>query len=101
MEIIAAVLLVVSASIFVTSALGLWRMPDFYCRIHTVGMTDTLGIFCLLLALILLVGDLVVGVKLAFLGLMIIVINPVVSHMIGRTGYRRKMPARRNPEKKG
>ncbi len=95
MEIAAAILLILSVLVFATSALGLWRMPDFYCRIHTVGMTDTLGIFALILALILLTGDLLVGVKLVFLGLMILVINPVVAHLIGRAGYERKVPTAR------
>ena len=92
MEIVAAISLILSLVIFVTSAVGLLRFPDYFCRIHAVGMTDTAGIFFLTVALVILAGDVVVGVKLVFLGLMIVVINPVLSHLIGRVGHERKVP---------
>jgi multicomponent Na+:H+ antiporter subunit G len=92
MEIVATISLILSLIIFLSSAVGLWRFPDYYCRIHAVGMTDTAGIFFLIFALVLLAGDVVVAVKLIFLGIMIVVINPVVSHLIGHVGHDRNVP---------
>ena len=45
-----ALLLVLGASIILTGALGLLRLPTFYQRMHGPAITVTLGAGCLLLA---------------------------------------------------
>lgn len=93
MEWLALFFLVLSCIIFLSSLLGLWRLPDVYNRLHAVGMSDTLGIFTLIIALILLTDIFHVNVKLLFVGLMILIINPVITHLIARSARWRRLPA--------
>src|SRR3546814_7734167 len=39
-DIVAGVLLVAGAAFILIGAIGLWRLPDFYTRLHAAGITD-------------------------------------------------------------
>ena len=49
-EIIVAVLLVASGGLALTAALGLWRLPDFFLRMHAPALASTLGAWLVTLA---------------------------------------------------
>ena len=49
-EIIVAVLLVASGGLALTAALGLWRLPDFFLRMHAPSLASTLGAWLVTLA---------------------------------------------------
>jgi len=42
-EVVVAVLLLASGAIVLTAALGLWRLPDFFQRMHAPALASTLG----------------------------------------------------------
>jgi len=42
-DIIVAVLLLASGALVLTAALGLWRLPDFFLRMHAPALASTLG----------------------------------------------------------
>lgn len=50
----AALLLVVSGLITLIGSLGLLRLPTFYARLHSPTLGNTLGVFCVLLASIII-----------------------------------------------
>ena len=54
LAILVSVLLVLSGIISVTGALGLVRLKHFYSRIHAPTLGNTLGVFFMLLAMVLL-----------------------------------------------
>lgn len=49
-EWIVAALLVASGGTVFTAALGLWRLPDFFQRLHAPALASTLGIWAVVLA---------------------------------------------------
>ena len=49
-EIVVAVLLVASGGLVLTAALGLWRLPDFFLRMHAPALASTLGAWLVTLA---------------------------------------------------
>ena len=49
-EIIVAMLLVASGGLALTAALGLWRLPDFFLRMHAPALASTLGAWLVTLA---------------------------------------------------
>src|SRR5690625_1515950 len=55
-SIAAAVLIVLSGIITFTGTLGLVRLRHFYSRMHAPTLGNTLGVFCMLLALMLVFG---------------------------------------------
>ena len=51
-EAVVALLLVFSGIVVFASALGLWRLPDFFMRMHAPALATTLGAWLLTLATI-------------------------------------------------
>ncbi len=70
-------------------ALGLVRMPDFYTRMHSASVTDTLGAGLILLGLMLQAGLTLVTAKLIMLGLLIFFTSPASSHALARAAMLR------------
>lgn len=71
---------------------GLLRLPDLYTRMHAMGKCDTLGAGLILIALMLLIGDITNITKLFLIGVMIATINPIITHLIAKTAYNRGTP---------
>jgi len=71
---------------------GLLRLPDLYTRMHAMGKCDTLGAGLMLIALMLLIGDITNITKLFLIGVMIATINPIITHLIAKTAYNRGTP---------
>ncbi len=82
------IFLVLGLFFFISGTLGIWRLPDPLSRLHAGGMGDTLGLGFLLLALIIDQQDLGLTVKFLFLGLMVIIINPVITHLVASLEYK-------------
>ena len=70
-------------------AIGLLRLPDFYTRIHAAGMTDTLGVWLLLLGLACQAGWGMVLIKLAMLGAFCLLTSPLSSHALAKAAWLR------------
>lgn len=83
-EAIGAGLLLFGCVIVLLGAIGLLRLPDFYCRLHSAGVIDTLGTGMTLLGLLLLAGSLLIAAKLLMLALIIFFLSPAVSHALAK-----------------
>ena len=46
-EILVAVLLLASGVVVLLAALGLWRLPDFFSRMHSPALASTIGAWCM------------------------------------------------------
>lgn len=66
----------------VVGALGLLRLPDFYTRMHAIGITDTLGLDLILFGLMLQAGFSLVAVKLFFIGAFLFFTSPTSTHAV-------------------
>jgi multicomponent Na+:H+ antiporter subunit G len=71
----------------ISGSLGLLRFPDFYTRMHAVGVTDTLGAIMILVGLMLLSTDFVVLAKLAMIILLTLLIGPTTSHVLAKAAF--------------
>ena len=87
-EIIGATALLIGASIVLIGAVGLLRLPDFYCRLHSAGVIDTLGSGMLLFGMLLLAGTLVVAAKILMIGMLIFFLSPVVTHALAKSALQ-------------
>jgi len=68
---------------------GLLRLPDIYTRMHASGKCDTLGTTLVLLALATQAQNSAELVKLLVMWVLIWSINPVITHLIGKTAFQR------------
>jgi multicomponent K+:H+ antiporter subunit G len=90
-----ALLLFVGGSMVVTGALGLFRLPEFYQRVHGPAITITLGTGCVLIASMIYFSALASRPVLheLLITAFVLLTAPVVSMMITRAAVYRDMRA--------
>ena len=85
--VLAAAFLAVGAVFVLIGSFGLWRLPDFYTRLHAAGITDTLGLSLMLVGMMFLGGWTLVTVKLVFILLLILLTSPTATHAVANAAY--------------
>lgn len=89
----AALLLVLGGIVALTGSLGLLRLPTFYTRIHAPTMGNTLGVFSVLLASLLLTSWQERGLLLHHLliTVLLVITSPITAVLLMRAAIRRKV----------
>ena len=76
-------ILILAGSVFlVTGAIGLIRFPDFWSRLHALSVLDSAGVLLLLAGMCIQGGWSLVTVKLAIIGLFLLVTGPTATHAL-------------------
>jgi multicomponent Na+:H+ antiporter subunit G len=91
-DLLTIVLLLNGAFFILTAAIGILRLPDVLCRLHAVAKALTLGIFLLLLALWVHLGERQTALKILVAVFFQIVTIPVSSHLIGLLAFQKDLP---------
>ncbi len=71
--------------------IGLLRFPDVYSRLHATSKVATLGLLCLLIGLMFIMGQQAILRALA-LGIFMLVTAPVAGHVIAAGAYQAGAP---------
>lgn len=85
---LSSILLIVGIFLGISGAIGLFRFPDFYSRMHAAGITDTLCTTCIIGGLVLQAGFTLIAVKLIFILLFIWYTSPAASHALIKAAYK-------------
>ncbi len=88
MKILAVFLILAGFFFTVVAAIGVLRLPDFYTRLHASGKADTLGIALTLVGLGIYNGFSLVSVKIIIIAVLIMLANPIGTHVLARAAYR-------------
>ena len=80
--------LLLGSFLCLSGGVGIIRFPDFYSRMHAVGVTDTLAAAMILIGLMLLNPEGLVLLKLLLILLLTVFISPVASHALAKAAYR-------------
>ncbi|WP_375319019.1 Na+/H+ antiporter subunit G [Candidatus Tisiphia endosymbiont of Oplodontha viridula] len=64
--------------------IGLFRFPDFYTKIHAASVIECCGVPLSLVGLAFLQHDFTSSFKLVFAAILILILNPVSTHAIGK-----------------
>ncbi len=72
----------------VTGAIGLFRFPDFYTRLHAASITDTLCAGLIIFGLILQAGFTLMSLKLLMLLGIFAYTAPTASHILAKTAFK-------------
>lgn len=86
-EVISGLFLLIGCFLCVSGGVGILRFPDFYTRMHAVGVTDTLAAGMILIGLMLQTQEPLVIVKLLMILLMTLFINPTASHALAKAAF--------------
>ena len=92
MRIVIDILLAAGFIFALAGAKGLLQMPDAFCRMQASTCISTLGVLGVIvggaLYAFFVMGSVSTGVKVLFIGLLIITINPIGSHAIAKGAYK-------------
>ena len=80
-------LIVPGTTLCFIGALGMLRLPDYFCRIHAASMTDSLGAAMVLWALMLQAGWSLLTVKLLTVWLFLWLTSPASSHALAKAAF--------------
>ena len=83
--------LLIGSFLCLTGGLGILRFPDFYTRMHAVGVSDTLATAMILIGLILHNPDFLVDVKLVTILIMTIFLSPTASHALANAAMHNEL----------
>lgn len=90
-EFISALCLLIGSFLCLSGGIGILRFPDFYTRMHAVGVTDTLASGMILLGLMLLSPGGLVLIKLVMILVMTLFINPAASHALANAALHSRL----------
>lgn len=97
-----ALCLLLGGFLCLSGGVGIIRFPDFYTRMHAVGVTDTLGAGMILIGLLLQTPEFLVVLKLLLILVMTVFISPVASHALAKAAFRNDLvPLSDGNENKG
>lgn len=87
MLILSKILILIGAFFMFVAALGVYRMPDLYMRLHSNTKSATFGIGFLLLGAATHFSDFAISIRALAIILFLFATAPVAAHMIGRAAY--------------
>jgi len=82
LNISSTVFLLIGSFLCISGGVGILRFPDFYTRMHAVGVTETLATAMILIGLMLQNPDAIVILKLMIILLMALFVSPTASHAL-------------------
>ena len=81
-------LLTLTGSFFIlVGALGMFRFPDFYTRLHASTKVVTLGGFGIFLGAALIFNDTLATTRLLLIAMFFLLTAPLSGYMVARSGY--------------
>ena len=83
-DLLCSLLLLAGAFFVVVGAIGVFRLPDFYTRLHGGGVTDTLGAGLILIGLTFQSGFSLSTVKLLMVLVFLLVTGPTSCHALAQ-----------------
>ncbi len=84
---IAGLLLIAGAIFVLLAAVGLWRLPDIYSRMHAASKAGTLGSGLMLIALAVHAGDTSTTSR-AIAGVVFFLLTaPISAHLLAKAAY--------------
>lgn len=86
-DIFAGILLIAGALFALLAAIGLWRLPDIYSRMHAASKAGTLGSGLMLIALAVHAGDTSTTSR-AIAGVIFFLLTaPISAHLLAKAAY--------------
>lgn len=85
LEIISAILLILGAFFSLTGAIGLFRLPDFFTRVHAASVTDSVVTILIVAGLMLRTDFDLVTVKLLVIAIFLLLTGPTASHALAKS----------------
>lgn len=87
LSIFAWIFIILGSFFIISSILGLFRFPDFFTKIHAVGVADSLGIPLCLFGFSLIQSSILAAVKILVIILLFFLLSPASNHAIIKAAW--------------
>lgn len=84
-NIVSGTLIISGALAIIVGLLGVFRMPDFFTRLHAASVVDTMGTMLIIFGLMLYSGFNIVSVKLLLILIFILITTPAAAHALAKS----------------
>ena len=84
LDVLSWIFLLTGGFLGITGAVGLFRFPDFFSRLHAASVTDTLCAGLIILGLMLQAPDLMMVIKLLLILLILTYTSPTAAHALAK-----------------
>ena len=84
LDIVSWAAILVGSFFTLIAGIGLLRLPDFFSRVHAVGIQDTLASGLILFGLLLQTDEWLVAVKLVMVFVLVLITGPTATHALAR-----------------
>jgi len=90
-DVISCLFLLAGAFFSMVGGIGIVRLPEFYSRMHSAGITDTLGAGFIIIGLVLQAGFSLVAFKLVVIWFFLTITSPSSCHALARSAMNRHL----------
>ena len=92
---------IVSGSFFtIVGAVGVFRFPDFWTRLHAASVSDSAGVILLLFGMMLQAGPGLIAVKLLIILIFLFITGPTSTHAVANAALVSGLKPRQLPSSK-
>jgi len=85
LDIVSALLLIAGGFFGLSGAIGLFKFPDFYTRVHSASVTDSIAVILIMGGLLLQTSFDINTAKLLFIMLFLMLTSPTASHALAKS----------------
>lgn len=85
LEVLSGICLALGAFFGLTGAIGLFKFPDFFTRVHAASVTDSIASLLIIVGLMLRTDFDLVTVKLLFILMFLLLTSPTASHALAKS----------------
>jgi len=84
-NIISGLFIITGSAVIIIGLLGVFRMPDFFTRLHAASIIDTMGTMLIVVGLMLYSGMNLVSLKLLLIMIFILITTPAAAHALAKS----------------
>ena len=93
-EIFTVIFLSLGFICFLISAIGVFRLRDFYARLHAAGICESAGLVLCSIGFLIYEGFSATGIKIFVVFLAVFIASPIGTHIIVRVAYKQSVKDR-------
>jgi len=97
-DIISWIFIATGALLGIAGGIGIHRFPDFYSRLHAVGITDTMCAACFLIGLGMQTGASIASLKLLLIFIFLFFSSPTATHALADAAMLSGLKPELDPE---
>ena len=87
-NILTVIFLLLGFICFVITAVGVFRLKDFYSRLHAAGVCESAGLVLCSIGFLIYAGFSVNGLKIIAIFIAVFIASPIGTHIIARVAYK-------------